>query len=301
MSMGVGWGGGGGSSASNTPTFFNSINDFRLTLTTVTPVTTVDVIGATTIYFTPYKGNRISLYDSSSLWYQISSSEISLALGTLTSGLNYDVFVYSNSGVLTIDTLVAWTNDTTRATALVRQDGVWCKTGALTRRYVGTIRATGVATTEDSAAKRFVWNADNRVPRTMEVRDSTDSWTYSTATFRAANNSTANRLDYVVGLSVEPVWARVFVAVFNDQVGGANVTSGVGVDSTTVNSARHFGGYPRVQNIPVISECFYEGFPGIGFHFLQWLEYSQAVPTTTWVGDNGSTTIASRIYGEVYA
>lgn len=35
----------------------------RLTLTSGTPVTTTDVTGAQTVYFTPYKGNRITLYD----------------------------------------------------------------------------------------------------------------------------------------------------------------------------------------------------------------------------------------------
>ncbi len=47
-----------------------------------------------------------------------------------------------SSGTPTLEALV-WTNDTTRATALVRQDGVWSKTGALTRRYLGTVRVDG--------------------------------------------------------------------------------------------------------------------------------------------------------------
>ena len=35
----------------------------RLTLTSGTPVTTNDVTAATTIYYTPYKGNAIQLYN----------------------------------------------------------------------------------------------------------------------------------------------------------------------------------------------------------------------------------------------
>ena len=32
------------------------------------------------------------------------------------------------------------------------------------------------------------------------------------------------------------------------------------------------------------------GLPELGFHFLQAMEFSQAVGTTTWLGDNGSPT-----------
>ena len=107
--------------------------DFRLTLTSATPVTPADVTGATTIYCTPYKGNQIALYDGSSSWNTRTSAEFSLALGTLTSGKPYDVFCYDNAGTPTLEFL-AWTNDTTRATALVYQDGVLVKSGATTRR-----------------------------------------------------------------------------------------------------------------------------------------------------------------------
>ena len=83
---------------------------------------------------------------------------------TATSGKNYDVFLYDNSGVLTLSTEV-WTDDDTRATAIARQDGVPVKSGAPIYRYLGTIRATGTNQTSDTAAIRGVWNFDNRVKR----------------------------------------------------------------------------------------------------------------------------------------
>ena len=43
-----------------------TLNGFRLTLTTATPVTTSDVTGATTLYLTPYSHNCIGLYDGTS-------------------------------------------------------------------------------------------------------------------------------------------------------------------------------------------------------------------------------------------
>lgn len=138
----------------------------RLTLTSGTAVTVGDVTGATNVYFTPYGGNRISLYTGSA-WEIVEFAETTEALGTLTSGLNYDVFGYNNGGTLDLEK-VAWTNDTTRATALVLQDGVLVKSGATTRRFLGTFRTTSTTATEDSVTKRFLSNYYNRQTRGMK-------------------------------------------------------------------------------------------------------------------------------------
>jgi hypothetical protein len=114
------------------------VNNFRLSLLTATPVTTTNQTysAAQTLYCTPYNGSYISLFNGTS-WDTFSSAEFSIALGTLTNAVGYDVFAYSNSGVPTLE-LLAWTNATSRATNLVYQNGVLCKTGALTRRYLGS-------------------------------------------------------------------------------------------------------------------------------------------------------------------
>jgi len=259
------------------------IQDFRLTATSATPVTTADVTGATSIYLSPYKGSRIALaLDSAGSAFKVYAlSEITKTLGTLSSGANYDVFCYPTSDTEAALELVAWTNDTTRATALVRTFGVWFKSGDLTRRYVGSLRTTSTTTTEDSEAKRFLFNADNRVPRVMRVVESTSTWNYTTDTYRAANNSTANRLQYIQGLSEEPISARVLCSAYNANTIPAAV--GIGVDSTSADSSQiktgviNAGGYSPL-------EAAYDGFPGVGFHYLQWLEKSTATGTTAWQG-----------------
>ena len=58
------------------------------------------------------------------LWlvrYSLLTIVLMLALGTLTSGKPYDVFGYISGGALALE-LLAWTNDTTRATAVTLQD-----------------------------------------------------------------------------------------------------------------------------------------------------------------------------------
>src|SRR4051812_49331438 len=53
----------------------------RLTLTSGTPLTTSDVTAAGTVYFTPYNGNVIGLYDGTD-WLAIPFTEQSISLAS---------------------------------------------------------------------------------------------------------------------------------------------------------------------------------------------------------------------------
>lgn len=271
----------------------------RLTLTTALPVTTSDVTAATTIYYTPFQSDKIVLFDGTN-WKQYTFTERSIAVPATTSTM-YDVFLYDNSGTLTLE-LLAWTNDTTRATALTTQNGVLVKTGATTRRYLGSCRTTAVSgQTEDSLAKRYVWNYYNRVVRPMRVTEATDSWTYHTATIRQARASTANQLDLVIGVSEDIVTAEVSAIVGNTNA-NVGVMAGIGLDSTTANATGFVGGLVEtaVADITLSPKGSWKGFTGVGRHFLAWLEYSGATATTTWYGDGGDATLMQAgIHGEV--
>lgn len=190
----------------------NSICDGRLTLATATPVTVTDQTAKTTVYFTPYKGAKIALYDGASAWSVISFAEASVGVPATTS-TPFDVYAYNNSGTIALET-TNWTNDTTRATALVLQDGVWVKTGATTRRYLGTCRTTtSSGQCEDSENKRFVWNYYNRVMRNIKTNNTTTSWTYATHAYREYNNGTGQvRGQFVVGVN-EETYSAAFAAV----------------------------------------------------------------------------------------
>ena len=249
----------------------------RLTLTTATPITTVDVTAATTLYYTPYQGNTIALY-TGSVWAVSTLSEISIAVPATTNQM-YDVFVYSNSGTLTLE-LTAWTNDTTRATALTLQNGVLVKSGATTRRYVGSIRTTSVSgQLEDSKKYRGVWNYYNRVGKALRANDSTASWTYATATWRAANSNTTlgtARVGLVVGVSEDSVNATYKGAATSG--GGAEGMMGIGINSTTTDSSTSSGvsGQANASS----SQADYDDFLAIGFNYIQALEYATGATMT---------------------
>lgn len=267
----------------------------RLTLTTGTPV--ADSAATSTIYYTPYRHARIGLW-TGALWVtKLLASDASLALSGLTTGKNYDVFAYWTGAVVALELSAAWTNDTTRADALARRDGVLVKSADHTRRYVGTFRAVSATTTADSTSTRFLWNAYHRVRRTMIVQSSA-IWTYSTvATWRQANASASNQVEFVCG-DVSAIDARV-QAVFNNS-SGAYVTMGIGIDSTTVNSATLYGsgaiGTTPATAQQVIAE--YRGQQGPGYFKLAWLERVSG-GTLTMNPANDGTVMASGMLATV--
>jgi len=259
----------------------NDLCTGRLTLTTGIPVTTADVTGAGTLYFTPYKGNKIALYDGAAVWNVRTLTELSIAVPAVANQL-YDAFVYDNAGTPTLE-LTAWTNDTTRATAIMFQDGVYVKNGAINRRYVGSFRTTAVAgQTEDSKAKRYVWNYYNRVARQMKVVEATVSWTYSTLAYRQARGSSANQLDFVIGVSEDSINVNTGSAVSSTSSVTAN--TGVGLDSTTVNSASIFGGNVLAGGLNFNPVSVYNSTIAVGRHILVWLERGGGSGTQTWIG-----------------
>jgi|TARA_R110000824_G_scaffold381402_1_gene574111 hypothetical protein len=262
----------------------------RLTATTNTPVTTADVSGATSIYFTPYKGDNIALYDGSK-WVLVSFSQVTISLSGLTAIKPYDVFGYLSSGALAIETLI-WTNNTTRATALAYQNGVLVKSGVATRRYLGTvyINSSG-GQTEDTILKRYVWNYYNRVARTLRVMDTTTSWQYTTATVRQMRGSTANQVDVVIGVAEVPVSLSLRIGAGNTNI-GANMWVGIGQSASAAPSALSQSSYSTspVANYVQTLGAGLTVMPAAGFSWYTMLEWSAAVGTTTFYGNDTATT-----------
>lgn len=273
----VGAGSGGGGSASR-------VCEGRLTLTSGTAVTTTDVVGATNLFFTPYRGNNISLWNGAA-WQSLTFNEVSMTLSGLIANRPYDVFAFINAGAVNLER-VAWTSDTTRATALTMQNGVYVRSGDATRRYLGTFYSTGTTTTEDSLTNRYLWNYYNRAKRPMQRFDSTASWTYSALAWRQANGSTANQVNFVVGVAEDSVNIALMTSFSNSTATARTVFNTVQLDATNGSTVFTFAGSGvtglQFYNITNIGE----GIVPAGRHFLAWLEYGAGVDTQTWGGGN---------------
>lgn len=291
----------------------------RLTLTTALPVTTSDVTAAGTVYYAPYKHNLAPIWNGTR-WQVYSFSELSLVLEAAQqlSGANHDMFLFDLAGALTLGTGPAWTNATTRADALGRKDGRWTNSASITIRtnganntvaankalYVGTIRMTANAQTEDSKAKRFLWNTYNRVVRQMRAAtETTDTWDYATATWRQANANAANQLMFLRGLDEDAVSATAVGICGNSN--SETTLTGIGLDATNAIAADSYPGSQQgataEQEYGMVAQ--YRGLPGIGYHYLAWLEYADAgAATASWKGDSGAPTVyQSGIHGELLA
>jgi hypothetical protein len=171
----------------------------RLTLISGDPAPSTDITG-TTLYLTPYRGNVVSLFNGTN-WASTTLTELSLATGSLLANTNYDVFVYLNAGVLTLET-VAWTGDTTRATELATQDTIYVKSGDATHRYVGTVRTTAVAgTIADTAVQRYIWNEYAPAPRVGKKAGLASSSAKVNSLWNYFDNTSSSNVAVVVGTS----------------------------------------------------------------------------------------------------
>jgi len=265
QATGVKWAAAG----SGTVPIDNSLCNGRLTLVSGTPVTVSDVTAASTLYFTPYLGSRISLYDGTTDWEVYDFSEASLALSSLGTGSNYDVFAYWDSGSLALELSAAWSSDTARSDAVVFQDGVYVLDSDKTRRYLGTIRTTGASTTEQSNAKKYVWNYYNRVDDVSGQGDSSGSWTQGTPdVWHPMNGGSANyKHEFVVGFSEDVIEAYVLA-----QVQGSGTRLGIGLDRTDVGVG--VPGASGAGSVTTTTSAVYRGWPGIGYHYFNVLQGS---------------------------
>src|ERR1700722_10424139 len=87
----------------------------RLTLTSMTPVITSDEVAATNIYYTPYQGNIVPIYNSAST-EPYTFTELTMALNSANqlSGKVYDLFVFLSAGAPIIGAGPAWASTTSR-------------------------------------------------------------------------------------------------------------------------------------------------------------------------------------------
>jgi hypothetical protein len=285
----------------------------RLTLTSATPVLTETVSGASTIYLTPYKGNMAPVWNGSS-WYWLPFAELSQALSDATkspaaagASSAYDMLQWRDGTTWRCTRGPAWSNVTTRGTGAGTTELVW-QNGYLVNKYdisngpaagYGLYRGsicTNASSTVDFtfgglgaggvAGVLNIWNNYNRARVATRVADSTDSWTYGTASFRAANNSTTMRVTFFVGL-IDDIIAAKYSAV-GGGAGGGGSEAGVGLNSTTA-----FSGVPGLLSVTGMATSFvgnYEGFPTLGQNYVQALESRDTATTATFYGDAGVPT-----------
>ena len=62
------------------------------------------------------------------------------------------------------------------------------------------------------------------------------------------------------------------------------VAVGVGLDSTSTMATDCVSSLQQALSSNLTATAIYAGLPGLGYHYLAWLEWSAASGTTTWRG-----------------
>lgn len=168
----------------------------RLTLESGSPISISDQSDKTTLYYTPYMGDFISVYDGTD-WIIKRFTEISLNISGYTASKPYDIFLYDNSGVLTLEG-GEWTSASARATGLSFQNGIYVKSGSATRRYLGTIYMDSSSYCQDTEKRRYVWNFYNQTQRRVHIN--LGGHTYDSTDWRYWDNSIENSIRIITGL-----------------------------------------------------------------------------------------------------
>jgi len=280
--------------------FLGPVCNGRLSLESGVPVSTSNQTAKTSVYFMPYHGNKISLYNTDTgLWTVHEFSQLTFALSGLTADRNYDLYVYSVNGVVTVDNngLTSWgTGATSRdaGVALELQDGVLVKKDAHNYRYIGTIRTTGTTgQCEDSFTKRLVWNAYHRVDRSMYYLPSASSWTYEVAAWQQRDNTAASQVECVAGQDGDNITVDVWGYSQNASAATTKFMS-VGIGESADTPATGCILVPATADVADSqkpSSAHLRKHKSEGYHVYKWLEWATAGHTVTWFGTNGTSSI----------
>ena len=239
----------------------------RLTLSSGEAVPLADTSSGT-LYLTPHLGNRAALFVPGLGWRNYTFNELSISLAGKSTGKMLDVFLFDNGGTLALE-LVEWSNDSTRATQLALQDGVWVKSGAAARRYLGTVRIASNGMGESSLLRRYVWNLNHPQPLPLLVSD-TGAHTYTIAAWRSWNNNTGLRTQFIQGLGRSVQFGLFARLAYSTAAGGQlslGLDSGVmALGPNLANLASSLATLSLSGNQLVVE----------GYHYMQALELGSA-------------------------
>jgi hypothetical protein len=276
----------------------------RLTLESGVAVPLTDQLSKTDIFFTPFEGANVPIFDGALIGSYV-YAELTLGIDAtnhLASKL-YDLFVVLLDGSPVLGSGPAWTNVTTRSAALVLLNGIYVNAAAmnlydstsgttsisaLQATYVGTFCSLSAGNAFDATYARLLYNAYNRIYRTLNhYTEVTNSWNYSTQTWRIVNADNGNNIQVLQGLQIEPIDLRAIHAVKNSTSTSRSASTGIGVDSTTVNSATVNAPADCTDAARALLSAEFNAYVGLGYHVLNWLEIGAGTDTQTWYGDGG--------------
>lgn len=286
----------------------------RLSLQTTKPIMDQSVPNGTGVYYMPFTGNIISLWQDPHWVPRQLAAEIYCTLDATNwaTSNNYDFFLALDSGTLRLGYGPAWTSGTARGTGagttqIQQYAGLWLNTNQITLRYdsthtftVGAFAATyvgtgrcgvtaGIIKMEFSATpatggnnnKLFLWNAYNRVKYTAYSRDSDNIWAVPTSWTMANSSYGNNSVSWIDGLGQSFVTARNIENMYPDTSVGVSMRAGVCLDNS--NASNGLAGEFYSNTVNVCGTVFgWDTTPGLlGVHYYAAVEMRTAGTTVS--------------------
>lgn len=300
----------------------------RLTLTSATPILATEVAAATSVFYTPFNGVLVPVYNGS-VMINNTFAELTLSLVSAhTAGNIYDVFAFLDSTTLRIGTGPVWSTLTAGSgargtgagtTQLTRLNGLLVNAQSMTVRngastytvagnygtYLGSIYMDGTNgqvschNTYGQSRKWGVWNAYNRVPISLMMGDTTASWAYNTATTRQSQAAAGNTLAVFSGLAEEAVDIRAVQTV--RMASGSTTSSGIGIGVNATNaftgkSGNFISGASAVNETVDLSAAHILA-PSAGINNINFCENGGGTATVTFFGTNANMLMTARWMG----
>lgn len=170
----------------------------RLTLTSNTPVLTSSVTAATTIYFTPFKGNKIGLY-TGDFWKDYIFSQLSIAVPSTVYRL-FDIFIYDTGTALALEA-VNWNQSTAAITGATNATPIVITSNG---HGLSNNDIVAVASVGGNTAANGIWSVANVAANTFELEGSTGSGAYTSGgTWYKLNATRATALTLQNGIYVK--------------------------------------------------------------------------------------------------
>jgi hypothetical protein len=297
-------------------TEFNTVNGLiippqgRLTVATGSPVVTSTDSANTTVYYAPYIGRRMPLYDGVRWTQHDFGGELSQATtdntkspAAVANSSNYDIFGWLDAGTYRATRGPAWSSDTSRGTGagtteLEYVEGVLVNKIAITNgpaaqrgTYLGSVRSNGSAQVDwiygaiaagGTAGSFGVWNMYNRVDVQSFVGDSVDSFSVDTSIGQDGANM---QFSFLSGLAEDCFDAAYHILA--NASGSAFSTNGIGYDSTASYVSGCNTGYTAASTFNSMIARY--GTTALGWHSVHALNLSVA-GTATFYSDAGVPT-----------
>jgi len=282
--------------------------------------TNVNVTNAGVVYYTPYIGQIVPIFDGARWIATDIGGELSQATTDATkspaacaANSHYDLFVWNDAGTIRCTRGPAWVSPTdpgvgVGTSELKRTNGLLVNAQAIAKgpaagcgTYVGSITTNGAAlidftpggvATGGVPAWLHVWNMYNRVDFSFSVNDNGGSYTYSPATYRAARNSANMSASIMLGRNETAVICFYFQRIDTVAATGAYGNFGIGLDSSAAAAGKPALITTNTATIATQVATVTLVATGLsGWHYFSAIEKSDGSHANTFNGDGANSTL----------